>query len=290
MIPEPFVGTETDRTKSKWVAKVYGDFIRETGRQRTTLRGLFYYALKRKEGDYPICGGFVGEIRIIRPYHESDGERLSKWVSRARKLGLIPEDVVLDEVPGEHIFKPESERTEPYRVEVWLNKSAFNPILRPTCDKYGVMLVSVDSRPSKAAIDGLYRRSAKRATTIICLSDLSASSFSFCRGLAVEIAKGKPSGKCEINLKRIGLTPEQILNLGIPQVTGERNGKVGEADYRKYVEPYRLNPRKIAELDALEVYYPGGIAGFIDDALSKIDGSGNEQLMLDLKGNKSLLG
>ncbi len=284
MIPEPFVDTETDRTKSRWVAKAYQEFIRETGRQRTTLRGLFYYALKRKEQDYPICGKFVGEIRITRPYHESDGERLPKWVNRARKLGFIHADAILDEVPGEHFFLPESEGNMPYRVEVWLNKSAFNPILQPVCDKHSATLVSVDGKPSKTAIDDLYQRSVGHATIIICLSDLSASSLSFCRDLAVEIAKGKPAGEWDIRLKRIGLTPKQVLNLDIPQVTGERSGNVDEAEYRKYVEPFRLNPRKMSELDALEAHYPGGIAGFIDDALSKTNGSDNEQLMLDLKG------
>lgn len=284
MIQEPFVDTETDRTKSRWVAKAYQEFIRETGRQRTTLRGLFYYALKRKEQDYPICGKFVGEIRITRPYHESDGERLPKWVNRARKLGFIQADAILDEVPGEHFFLPESEGNMPYRVEVWLNKSAFNPILQPVCDKHSATLVSVDGKPSKTAIDDLYQRSVGHATIILCLSDLSASSLSFCRDLAVEIAKGKPTGEWDIRLKRIGLTPKQVLNLGIPQVTGERSGNVDEAEYRKYVEPFRLNPRKMSELDALEAHYPGGIAGFIDDALSKTNGSDNEQLMLDLKG------
>jgi len=51
------------------VAKAYRDF----GRPKTTIRALFYLALARKESDYPICGGFVGEIRATRPYHESDG-------------------------------------------------------------------------------------------------------------------------------------------------------------------------------------------------------------------------
>ncbi|MGA9098852.1 MAG: hypothetical protein WB392_07980 [Methanotrichaceae archaeon] len=286
MIPEPFVDTETDRTKSRWVAIAYRDFVRETGRQRTTLRGLFYYALKRKEHDYPICGKFVGEIRITRPYHESDGERLPKWISRARKLGVIPADAILDEVPGEQVFTPELEENKPHRVEVWLNKSALNPLLQPVCDKHGATLVSVDARPSKAAIDDLYRRSAGYAAIILCLSDLSASSLSFCRDLAAEIGKEKPTGEWDIRLKRIGLTPEQVLDLGIPQVTGARSGNVDEAYYRKYIEPYRLNPRKMSELDALEVHYPGGVAGFINDALSKIDGSDKEQLLLDLKGKQ----
>lgn len=283
MIPEPFVDTETDRTKSRWVAKAYSDFIRETGRQRTTLRGLFYYALKRKEHDYPICGKFVGEIRITRPYHESDGERLPKWAGRARQLGFIPADAILDETPGEQVFAPKSGGNKPYRIEVWLNKSAFNPLLVPVCDKYGATLVSIGGKPSKAAIDSLYQRSAGHPTIIVCLSDLSASSLPFCRDLAAEIGKEKPAGEWDIRLKRIGLTPEQVLDGGIPQVASERSRSVDEAYYRKYIEPYHLNPKKMSELDALEAHYPEGIAGFLDDALSKIDSIDKEKLLLDLK-------
>lgn len=290
-MPEPFVDTETDRTKSRWVAKAYNDFVRATGRQRTTLRGLFYFVLDRKEQDYPICGAFVGEIRITRPYHESDGDRLPKWVSRARRLGFIPEDAILDEVPGEQIFTPKSDENAPYHVEVWLDKSAFNPLLQSVCDKYNATLVSIDGRPSKGAIYDLYRRSVGHPTIIACLSDLSASSLAFCRDLASEIGREKPAGEWDMRLKRIGLTPEQVLNLGIPQVSSERSRSVDEAYYKKYIEPYRLNPKKMSELDALEAHYPGGIAGFIDDALSKIESADNEKLLLDLKeGNRSRRG
>jgi hypothetical protein len=42
----------------------------------------------------------------------------------------------------------------------------------------------------------------------------------------------------------------------------------------------------MVELDALEVYYPGGIAGFLDEILSKYSHSfdlNNELWILDLK-------
>lgn len=280
MIPEPFVDTETDRTKSRWVARAYQDFVRTFGRQRTTTRALFYFALQRKERDYPICGGFVGEIRITRPYHESDGERLPKWIGRARRLGFIPADAILDEIPGENVFLPKAEVKRPYRIEVWLNKSALNPLLYPVCEKHGATLVST-AKPSKDAIESLYRRSVGHTTIILCLSDLSAGSFTFCRDLCLEIADGKSGG--DIRVKRIGLTPEQVLNLEIPpQVLGERRAK-DEALYRGYLKPYGLNPRRMAELDALEVYYPGGIAGFINSALSGYDDIEKGPFLLDLK-------
>jgi len=168
------VYTETDRTKSWWVAKVYNDFVNELGRSRTTQRALSCYALKRNVSDYPICGGFVGEIRITRPYHECDGEKLPKWIRKAKELGLIPMDAILDDIPGENIFLPQKLKRGHDSVEVWLNKSSFNPLLYPVCEMHGVTLVSVNGRACDDVIKALYRRCSSR-TIILCLSDLSPS-------------------------------------------------------------------------------------------------------------------
>ena len=266
---EAFVFTETDRTKSRWVAKAYHDFAEETGRSRTTLRGLFYYALQRKASDYPLCGGFVGEIRITRPYHESDGAKLSKWIKKARMLRFIPADAILDEIPGENVFLPDEEQIKPTPVEVWLNKSALNPLLYPICQKHGAALVSVNGRASEEAVKALYERCIS-STIILCLSDLRPDSVFFARDLAAEIAELRPQG-CSVNigLKNIGLLPEQILELEIPMVQGSKEKNEEHEKYKAYLKPYALDAKRMAELDALEVYYPGGIAGFLDDALSR---------------------
>ncbi len=283
---EPFVDTETDRTKSKWLAKAYQDFVENIGRSRTTLRALFYYALQRNVSDYPICGWFVGEIRITRPYHESDGEKLPKWMSKARKLGFIPADAILDETPGEHVFPPETLPERPYSIEVWLNKSALSPLLYPICQKYGVSLVSVNGRASEEAIRALYQR-CDHPTIILCLSDLSPVGAFFCRDLAIGIAKSRPSGSdADIRLKCIGLKPEQVFELKLPMVHAKIDSKEDQDRFKRYLKPHAIDPRKMVELDALEVYYPDGIAGFLDKSLSKYACSFNpdkESWMLDLR-------
>lgn len=285
---EPFVDTETDRTKSKWLAKTYHEFVENIGRSRTTLRALYYYALQRKASDYPICGWFVGEIRITRPYHESDGDKLPKWMSKARKLGFIPADAILDEIPGEHVFLPEILQERPYSVEVWLNKSALNPLLYPICQKHGVTLISVNGRASEDALRALYQR-CNHPTIILCLSDLSPSSAFFCRDLAIGIAKSQTSGSnADIRLKCIGIKPEQVFEMKLPMVHSSIDLKEDQERYKRYLKSHTLDPGKMVELDALEVYYPGGIAGFLEEALSKYDFSfdfspDKESWMLDLR-------
>jgi hypothetical protein len=263
---EPFVDTETDRTKSRWIAETFRDF----GKPKTTVRALFYFAMRRGVSDYPICGKLVGEIRICRPYVEGDGERLPKWVSRASKLGFIPEGAIIDEIPGERIFlqEPYSPDTTKPRIEVWINKSALSQLLLPACSKAGATLVSVSGEPSVEAVESLLHRS-DRPTIILCLSDLSISSFSFCRDLARTIAEANSTMRKDIRLKRIGLTPGQVATLKIPMVQGGRGTREDRRRYELYLKPFDLSKKKMAELDALEAYYPGGLDGFVDEAISK---------------------
>jgi hypothetical protein len=280
---EPFVDTETDRTKSRWVAKALKDF----GRPRTTVRALFYFAMHRGVSDYPICGKLVGEIRICRPYTEGDGERLPKWVSRARKLGFIPEDAILDEIPEEQVFLPEtsSKDTTKPRMEVWINKSALNQLILPACTKHGATLVSVSSKPSGEAVEILCQRS-DRPTIIVCLSDLSIGSFLFCRDLARAIAEAKSAEGKDIRVKHIGLTPKQVFDLKIPMVQGEQGAKEYRKMYETYITPYDFSRKRMAELDALEAYYPGGLAVFVEEALSRYEDTSKldeETWLLDLK-------
>ncbi len=265
---EAFAFTETDRTKSKWVAKVYHDFVRETGRSRTTLRGLFYYALQRTISDYPICGGFVGEIRITRPYHENDGEKLAKWTNRAKNLGFIPADVILEEIPGELIFMPKSSNCHPSHAEVWLNKSAAGPLLYPVCDKHGIALVNVVGRPSQEAIADLFKRHSSPAT-IFCLSDLSQRDAFFADDLKEDIEKFRPKeSNLMFTVKNIGILPEQIRELQIPMIRSNK-AKENKDKFKKYLEAFSLDPKNMGEIDALEIYYPGGIAAFLDRALGQ---------------------
>ncbi len=271
---EAFAFTETDRTKSKWVAKVYHDFVMETGRSRTTLRGLFYYALQRTVSDYPICGGFVGEIRITRPYHENDGEKLAKWTKKARTLGFLPADAILEEMPGEHIFLPKSGNCDNLHIEVWLNKSAAVLLLHPVCEKHGIALVCVEGRPSQEAIADLFQRHnssplpTTTTTTILCLSDLSQIDAFFAQDLEEDIEKFRPkASNLMIKVKSIGLLPEQVLELKIPMIRANK-ARENKDKFRRYLKSFSLDPKNMGEIDAREVYYPGGVVAFLDKLLS----------------------
>jgi hypothetical protein len=254
---QAFVETETQRTKSKWVAGVF----RELGRRRTTIRALYYYALSRKESDYPICGGFVGEIRITRPFHESDGDKIYKWAKTSQMLGYLPQDAFLEE-GGDFVYIP-PEPPGGRRTELWISRPVFSPLLLPVCQRHRAALVSVGRRPPEEAIRELGRRS-EEPTTVFGLSDLSAEDFSFSRDLAGRILEDEAFTGKDVRVQHLAINPQQVARLGMPMVPGKKVSKYELERYKRYLRPYSLNHRRMTELDALEALCPGGIAGFLD--------------------------
>lgn len=251
LMAEPFVETETCRTKCSWVAKVFEEFRRP----RTTVRSLFYYALRRGEPDYPICGGFVGEIRVTRQFDESDASRLVKWAKFASELGYIPRDALLDEVPGIHVFTPDY-RPSGAHAELWIDRSALNPLIWPVCNRYGITLVSVSGAPLEDALRGLRIRAVGKELLILCMTDLSPSGLSFVRAIGYGVSD------LGMRVRHIALTPEQVARLHIPMIRADK--KAADTQYRDLLRSAGLDGRMMAELDALEVYYPVGIAGFLE--------------------------
>jgi hypothetical protein len=277
---QAFVETETHRTKSKWVARVF----QELGRRRTTIRALYYYALRRRESDYPICGGFVGEIRITRPFDQSDGERMYKWAKTAQMLGYLPQEVFLEEPADDLVYIP-SEPAAGRRIELWISRKAFSPLLLPVCQKHRVALVSSGRRPPERALAELGRRS-EMPTTLLCLSNLSANDFSFSEELAARISAEESFAGKDVKLLRLALNPLQVADLAIPMVPGRKGSRDEQKRYKRYLGPYGLDHRLMAELDALEAFCPGGIAGFVDRSLDESFSAcekGREDPLLDLK-------
>lgn len=250
---EPFVETETCRTKCRWVAKVFGEF----NRPRTTVRSLFYYALRRGVPDYPICGGFVGEIRVTRQFDESDASRLVKWATLASELGYIPQDALLKERPGTHVLTPD--RRSGADAELWIDRSALNQLIWPVCNRHGITLISVSGAQLEDALEDLRIRAGGRELLLLCMTDLSPSGLSFVRALRDALSG---SG---IRVVHIALTPEQVVRFQIPMIRAEK--KATDKHYRELLRSAGLDGRMMAELDALDVCHPGGIAGFLESQI-----------------------
>jgi hypothetical protein len=148
-------------------------------------------------------------------------------------------------------------------------------LVLPVCLKRSVALVSVEGRPTADAVARLVDRatgvSGRRPTLALCLSDLSPEGLAFSRELALLIRdKISPGGGGpDLRMARIGLSPRQVRDLGIPTIPERAGSKEEKRGYARRVKPAGVDPERIAELDALEAYHPGGIAGFVEEVLAR---------------------
>jgi hypothetical protein len=294
--------TRSDYQKAEWAAKVF----HESGRAHTTARALHYFALGRT--DYPVFN--KAGLVAVRKYRDEDANNITSWIALAKRQGLIDWDDLPDETVGEYgeleffpsvkdftygyslnqpdlvrlseYLKRENfdfeyepvERYQPYHIEMWVEKSTMNGILRPLCSKCGAVLVAFKGHCSWGAVWKLCKRvdTDGRPALVFYLSDLDASGFRMAVELCekvMEINNNFFDGLLNIRVKRFGLSPEHVVEHQIPMVDRKKGEKAHAELYRKYVEAYGLNPAKKAELDALERYYPGGVQAFVENWLHK---------------------
>ena len=107
-------------------------------------------------------------------------------------------------------------------------------------------------------------------TVILTLSDLSPEGAFFSSDLQETILQARPAVGCpEIRIENIGLKPDQVKELSLPMINADKASKEDQNRYRKYLKSYSLTPGKKAEFDCLEVCYKNGLAGFLEDRLSR---------------------
>jgi len=294
--------TPAERGKAEYAAVVF----EESGLRKTTARGLHYFALGRT--DYPIFNG-QGAVVDTRHYRDADAGKFTSWIALAKRQGLIPWDAIPDESVGETVLIPQREdsdfiykyqidhgpivelewhlektspdlavaeirRPQPYRVELWLEKSTMNHLLAETCQRYQTTLVTFRGHPSWGAAWKMCQRAQEdgRPTIVLYVSDMDSSGFLMAHELAEKVAElnnGFFESGIDIRIRRIGLAPEQVVEYLIPLVPRKDGEKANEREFAEYVGRQGLDPAKKAELDALERYYPGGVAAFVEKWLCK---------------------
>ncbi len=305
MTSEPF--TAGDRLKAEWAAKVFS----ESGRTRTTARALHYFALGRT--DFPVFSrSGLRKVRTYRDEDANILTEWIALAKRLGLIlwDAVPDETVgehgeLEYVPSSQDFsyrysldRPDIldivqylqrntlvtayypiERPQPFHLELWVEKSTMNGILQPVCERRGAVLVTFKGHASWGAAWKLCKRAAAdgRPAIVLYLSDMDASGFLMAHELCDKVAEINSNffdGRLNIRIKRIGLTPRQVVEHQIPVVPRKDGEKANSAIYEQYISSCGLNPAMKAELDALERYYDGGIQAFVSAWLDKYYDSG----------------
>lgn len=295
--------SRVDNLKAQWAAMI----LKESGRERTTSRALHYFALGRT--DYPIFNkaGQIG-TRIYQDTDADNLTEWIALAKRQGLIewDRVPDESVGEyciTLPGsnrkdfeyfytkgdsgdlhwaqeylkrEHFlckYTPIG-RDQLYHLELWVEKSTMNSLLQPVCSQHGAVLVTFKGHCSWGAVWKMCKRikADGRPALVFYLSDLDSSGFLMCREMCEkfdEINLNYFNSSLDIRIKRIGLTPEQVIEYNIPMVDRKTKEKANDSLYREYIGAYSLDPTKKAELDALEKYYPGGVVAFAKSFLSR---------------------
>lgn len=158
-----------------------------------------------------------------------------------------------------------SQADQAYHLEIWVEKSTQDDVLRSVCTQYGVNLVtSLGFQSITSVIDLLerIRRSAKPAR-IFYVSDFDPAGDGMPTAVArqVEYWRQKYAPDADIALTPVALTRDQVITYRLPRIP------IKDTDLRKGNFQDRHGDGA-CELDALEALHPGALAKIVRQAIA----------------------
>jgi hypothetical protein len=190
-------------------------------------------------------------------------DKVSKHLVYAREQGIIPWPWIVDEtreaehVPAwtnplaycqtiEHAYRRDHWAQQPYRVEVWSEKSTVQGILRPVLRQYGVPCRYMHGYASATAVHeaAVESQADPRAWIVFYVGDWDPSGLHMS---AVDIPERLAAyGGETIALNRVALTAEDIADPNLPSFPADSKAK--DARFRWFIANYG---RQCWELDAM---------------------------------------
>ena len=159
-----------------------------------------------------------------------------------------------------------SPHLQPYHLEIWIEKTTMNDILEPLCDKYQVNLIAGEGYFSVTCITDLLERIREigKPCRIFYISDFDPSGAHMPVAVArqIEYWKSYYSVDCDIKLKHVALTQEQVKRYELPSTP------IKDSDSRKK-NFKETHDQDATELDALEANAPGVLKEMVECELEK---------------------
>lgn len=154
---------------------------------------------------------------------------------------------------------------QPFHVELWIEKSTMDDVLRPVCSALGVNLVTSLGFQSITSVVSLLKRIAEhdKPARIFYVSDFDPAGDGMPTAVArqVEFWLADFAPDIDIKLTPLALTRDQVKAYRLPRIP------VKDSDKRKASFEDRYGEGAV-ELDALEALYPGVLAGIVREALA----------------------
>lgn len=217
--------------------------------------------------------------RAILPNTVQSYKRLGGIISDARLAGLIDWDRITDRTrniralshwsdPAEiiracvHSFRLDKWGTQPYRVEVWIEKDALVGVFEDVCQELDVPLFSCRGYTSQSEVwsAGQRLRAYKRcgqSPVILHFGDHDPSGLDMTRDVEQRLVM---FAGCAVDVKRLALTHDQVEEFDPPP----NPAKETDARFAAYQQ---LHGDESWELDALD---PATLAALVRDAVDEL--------------------
>lgn len=213
--------------------------------------------------------------RGIIPNKQEEYNKISELLGKARMAGLVDWDAIEDRTryvreiqhwdnPQQIIraaansYAIDTRATQPCYIEAWIEKDALIGILEDTCSMLDVACFSCRGNPSITAIHDAAERCRNKSNPIILYAgDHDPSGLQIPR----TIAERFEDFGVDVDIRRIGLTLEQIRQLNVPPNTAKET----DPNYTAYVRDTGLT--QSWELDALP---PNELAGLFENAIHEL--------------------
>jgi hypothetical protein len=164
---------------------------------------------------------------------------------------------------------------QPYHLELWIEKSTMDDVLRPLARDYGaVLMTSVGFQSITNAVQLVARRvqGSGKPVRLFYLSDFDPAGDKMPAAIARQIEFWLPqyTANADVKLTPLGLTRAQVQDYRLPRIP------IKESDTRKTSFEERYGEGAV-ELDALEALYPGTLATIVREALDPYFDDGLQQ-------------
>ncbi|MBK1621713.1 hypothetical protein CKO42_25655 [Lamprobacter modestohalophilus] len=197
---------------------------------------------------------------------EPSGNDPSIWLPEIAGLELPGIDAELA-APDFDLPEPEvlgyrySGADQPYLLEVWIEKTTQNDILRPLCQRFGMNLVPAAGFQSiTAAVNLIDRvRQTGKPGRVLYVSDFDPAGDKMPIAVARQVEYHLQATPADVSLHRLALTAEQVAAYDLPRIP------IKESDLRRANFEAKHGTGAV-ELDALEALHPGTLKALVTDA------------------------
>lgn len=256
MAAELFIA-RTFQTTSRILIRQANEIIAEYEAQGfvLTLRQLYYQFVQRniipnKLAEYKRLGSVLNDARLAGKVdwlmiedRTRNLEELPKWRSTSALISTAAEQ-----------FRTDIWASQPYRIEVWIEKEALTGVIERVCDEFRVPYFACRGYTSQSeqwrAGHRMRRYVHNRQQVLILhLGDHDPSGIDMTRDNVERLQMFMRRDAIDLELRRIALNMDQIEELNLPP----NPAKATDIRFNGYVDKYGTD--ESWELDALEPSY-----------------------------------